>query len=601
MDRNDGCVRQPTSWMVDATRGQPGKLKLRQALGLCLVLILAAGWSNALRPPVLPARAVPAVTYPWLYLRQGQALREDEDLVSVIAVGDVMLGRKLAGKQTVFDGVAGMLAQADLVIGNLEGVLEADSGSAWSATQLPDSPFSACNPLSASINSRIVSNSSQPIYLVMPMSAAGLLQSAGFDMLGLANNHALDDGASGLIRTASLLHRMGMEVAGMGSTPEGAFQPALRQIKGLRVAVLAFTAIPPLPAPGEPVYVADWQWQRMLAAVRFAHSHNDIVIVLVHWGTEYDTLASSRQRDAAYTLVMAGANLVVGAHPHVAQGTEVIIPKDDLSLGWGRANTVGFAAYSLGNFVFDQYDDLARQGLALRTFFDQQGLRAVQAIPLRSDGSARLLLPGEAQGELKRIQPPAKGLRFGCDQQSCQVVAQVSASGDLSGWQADSLVDLTGDGQPEWVRKVGMRIEIYQDKRLMWSSPPEWQVLDMATGDPNDDGRYEIILAVQKPGVTGKPASHPFIVGYRGGEYRLLWGGSAVSEEIDELNLGDVDGDGVQELVVIERQESGRQTLAVWRWHGWGFSLVWRSRAAWFENLRLTPEDGKVWLEVDSR
>jgi hypothetical protein len=86
------------------------------------------------------------------------------------------------------------------------------------------------------------------------------------------------------------------------------------------------------------------------------------------------------------------------------------------------------------------------------------------------------------------------------------------------------------------------------------------------------------------------PRSHPFIIGYREGAYRILWGGSAVADPIHEVELGDVDGDGVQELVVLEEQGDGRnRAVSVWRWHGWGFSLVWRSPPDHYRDLTLVP------------
>jgi hypothetical protein len=137
-------------------------------------------------------------------------------------------------------------------------------------------------------------------------------------------------------------------------------------------------------------------------------------------------------------------------------------------------------------------------------------------------------------------------------------------------------------------------VRIYRDGELVWRSPPEWTVLDMALGDPNDDGRGEVLLALNKPGPQGALTSHPFILGYRGGSYRLLWGGSAVSDPLLEVELGDLDGDGVQELVVLDKPLGGAaQTVSVWRWHGWGFSQLWRGPEGAYQDVILLPgEDG---------
>jgi hypothetical protein len=96
-----------------------------------------------------------------------------------------------------------------------------------------------------------------------------------------------------------------------------------------------------------------------------------------------------------------------------------------------------------------------------------------------------------------------------------------------------------------------------------------------------------MMLAFWRPDQSGVLRSHPFIVGYRGGTYQETWGGSGVSDPILEVELGDVDGDGLQELVVLEQRRSGKQTVTVWDWHGWGFSLKWRSQEGRFQNLQL--------------
>lgn len=159
-------------------------------------------------------------------------------------------------------------------------------------------------------------------------------------------------------------------------------------------------------------------------------------------------------------------------------------------------------------------------------------------------------------------------------------------------------LDLTGDGVPEQVRLVDGRLTVSGNGVPDWHGLPEWRVVDLALGDPNDDGRGEVVLALWKDDAEGVPRSHPFIVGYRGGAYRILWGGSAVADPILELELGDLDGDGVQELVVLE-QAGDRAAVAVWRWHGWGYTLAWRSPAAAYRDLALLPRpDGTRLISV---
>ena len=92
---------------------------------------------------------------------------------------------------------------------------------------------------------------------------------------------------------------------------------------------------------------------------------------------------------------------------------------------------------------------------------------------------------------------------------------------------------------------------------------------------------------------TGAQRSHPFIIGFRSGIYRDIWGGSAVVDPIYEVELGDVDGDGSQELIVLEGAARNERAISVWDWHGWGFSLRWRSPAGYYQDLVFIPAAGR--------
>jgi poly-gamma-glutamate synthesis protein (capsule biosynthesis protein) len=284
----------------------------------------------------------------------------------------------------------------------------------------------------------------------------------------------------------------------------------------------------------------------------------------------------------ARAMVEAGADLVVGHHPHVVQGVEVVAEHQKAGF---------FVAYSLGNLVFDQEQGETGQGLALRALLDEGGLRAVQAVPIRAGPRPRLMSPDEATALLARVQPPPRQLGFTCDGQACHPVEVTGTPETGPFWAGE--VDLTGDGVPERVRRAGEQAVVYQDGVEVWRSPAAWRVVDLALGDANDDGRGEVLVALWKPDGAGVPRSHPFIVGYRGGVYRILWGGSAVSDPIHEVELGDVDGDGVEELVVLEERGAGvERAVAVWRWHGWGFSLVRRSPPGRYRDLALVGGGG---------
>jgi hypothetical protein len=518
---------------------------------------MAAGdVQDASRPSDLSA-------YPWVFLRDGRDLADGESLASVIAVGDVMLGRGVPAEPSPWHDVAGWLPAADLTLGNLEAVLTDES-----------------RPRSAP------PGDPQPILLRAEPDAIDPLKQAGFDILGLANNHALDYGRAGLAATSALLQDAGLAPIGL-LAPDGIQRPLIREVHGVRLAFLAFNAVPvPGPDPrssqGCPDGAACWPapagWDPVAgpAAIDAARKQAQAVIVSIHWGFEYQGQPDPYQETIAESMLAAGADLILGHHPHVTQPIDV---------PGGRV-----VAYSLGNFVFDQATGDTGYGLALRALFDGQGLRAVQALPLQAGPRPRLLTLKEADSLLSRLLPRPPRLGFSCDGAACSPVdaPQTEQTGLFYAGQ----IDLTGDGRPETVRRDGPRVAVYEAGTLAWQSPESWQVVDAALGDPNDDGRYEIMLAIWREDGAGYLRSQPYIVGYRGGEYALMWGGRPVVNPIQELAVGDVDGDGIDELIVVEELANGStRAVSVWRWTGWTFTLIWRSDGGSYHDLVLDEQD----------
>lgn len=559
--------------MGNAVTGRQG----RSAPLLLALLLLALAATFAAGNAGAGAGSVPApdlAAYPWFYLRDGQPLGPDERPVELIAVGDVMPGRGVASVRSPLASVAPWLQAADLALGNLEAALVAGE------------------PAPA--------EGQENYFLVAPPAAATMLAGAGFDLLGLANNHTLDAGVAGLSETAG--HLLDAGITPLGAGPAGsAYEPTFRELNGVRLAFLAFTAVAnpdrehPARTSPDTWTPAFWDEPLALAAVQSARARADAVVVSLHWGYEYETRPDPAQLRIANSLIAAGADLLLGHHPHAVQ---------PVAVGEGPAGSV--TAYSLGNFLFDQEQDETRQGLALRAFFDQAGLRAVQALPVAAGLHPRLLPVGEAEALLSRIVPAPRAHYFACSRDGCQETAapdEPSApAGSASGgpfWSG--AIDLTGDGRPELIGRAAGQVTVYDGGaagEAVWQSPPEWRVIDVALGDPNDDGRGELFLALRREDDAGHWRSQPYVVGYRGGAYQLLWGGRAVIAPILEVELGDVDGDGAQELVVLEEQEAGA-TLALWRWQGWTFSLVWRSAPGPYTNLTLLPAGDRLLLAVE--
>jgi poly-gamma-glutamate synthesis protein (capsule biosynthesis protein) len=178
------------------------------------------------------------------------------------------------------------------------------------------------------------------------------LEFAGFDVLSLANNHALDWGRDSLCETTKNLDAVGIGYVGAGCNAEQAHAPYIAQLGETSVAFLAYTTFyEGAHATETRAGMTELDRGKMKTQIKMLkESGIDVVLLSMHWGTEYNTRSSKSQQDFAHELIDAGLDVLIGHHPHVAQEIE-------------RYNN-GWVIYSLGNLVFDQYfSEETMQGL----------------------------------------------------------------------------------------------------------------------------------------------------------------------------------------------------------------------------------------------
>jgi hypothetical protein len=169
------------------------------------------------------------------------------------------------------------------------------------------------------------------------------LKAAGFDSVCVANNHMMDFGPEGLTEACCRVAATGISVVGAGATLEEACRPAILNVRGQKVGILAFCDViqdSPLYARDDAAGVARGEIATCVSHVQKLRPRVDWIIVHMHWGTELSQLPSPDQRQWAKALVGAGANAVIGHHPHVVQPIEMI------------DNAI--VAYSLGDFLFSE-------------------------------------------------------------------------------------------------------------------------------------------------------------------------------------------------------------------------------------------------------
>ncbi|WP_051671541.1 CapA family protein [Oribacterium sp. P6A1] len=169
-----------------------------------------------------------------------------------------------------------------------------------------------------------------------------LLKEMGIDLVTLANNHTLDYGTEALLDTISTLDDAGIRHVGAGSDLSSAAESVTVSIKGKKIAFIGATRVIPEPywaaaESGTGVFAA-YDDTALIEKIKSAREQADFVVVYVHWGEERKENPNEVQKTLAHDIVDAGADLVIGAHPHVLQGIEYY-------------NGVPIV-YSLGNFVF---------------------------------------------------------------------------------------------------------------------------------------------------------------------------------------------------------------------------------------------------------
>ncbi len=280
---------------------------------------------------------------------------ETQKPVTMLFVGDVMLDRNVAAAvkgvgggdwSFPFAGAVETINAADIAIGNLEGP----------------------------ISGRGEQQGSEYSFRFEPETAEAIGE-AGFDVMSLANNHIWDYGAGALSDTLTFLASAGVQGVGAGQTEDEANKPEIILVKGERIAFLAYTPLYPegLVARGENAGVSDFNIDKIEdEIIELKESGRaDVVVVLMHWGEEYQKKANIWQKEEAAQLVEAGADLIVGTHPHVAQEVEQV--KAGEKTGW--------VAYSLGNFVFDQkFSKETMRGLALKVTVRNKKIEKVERL-----------------------------------------------------------------------------------------------------------------------------------------------------------------------------------------------------------------------------
>lgn len=203
------------------------------------------------------------------------------------------------------------------------------------------------------------------------------LKDAGFQMVSLANNHAMDFGEIGLLDTIDYLNKVGLAHIGAGRNSEEAYAAEVIEIKGKQIAILGFSRVLPTvewyATPYKPGIASGYQLDRMVRIIKEVKNEVDYVFVFMHWGVERKQMPEPYQFHYAKAMIDAGADGIIGAHPHVIQGLDYYKGKP--------------IAYSLGNFLFPDYVNGLTAESAVLTLIIRQDEIVMKFSPYKITGN----------------------------------------------------------------------------------------------------------------------------------------------------------------------------------------------------------------------
>ena len=228
-----------------------------------------------------------------------------------------------------------------------------------------------------------------------PLATVGVLKRAGFDLMSVANNHALDFGRSALRDMLRNLDRGGMAHFGVESLANAPQLPIIRRFGKIRVGFLAYY----------------WPPKKPIRDIERARPQVDILVIFPHWGREDEAEPLLMQRKLARDFIDAGADLVVGTHAHVMQPNE-----------WYKGKLI---AHGLGNFVFDgmTHTEAHRTGGILEVDIGVSGILSARMLKVRLDkygaphfvkapASVPPLVEKPEVGATTRLTPPPPGTAY---------------------------------------------------------------------------------------------------------------------------------------------------------------------------------------------
>lgn len=233
---------------------------------------------------------------------------------------------KNGGNEFIFNKISPLLKSSDLVVVNLEGPITDNK----------------------SVSAGTVAGSKDNYYFTFDPSVAKTLYKENIKLVDLGNNHILNFGRNGLAKTKKYLDAAKVGYFGAPDYPKSTPE----EINGVKITFVSYNEFSAVPE----------EVKATVEEIQNAKKYSDVIIVYCHWGVEYSAVPTYAMKSLAHQFIDAGADLVVGSHPHVIEGPE----------GTPETYKDKRIYYSLGNFIFDQYfSEDVRNGLGVEVKIDK--------------------------------------------------------------------------------------------------------------------------------------------------------------------------------------------------------------------------------------
>lgn len=225
-------------------------------------------------------------------------------------------------------------------------------------------------------NCRVIGPWSTWSFISKPIFADSL-SNAGVDVVSIANNHIFDVGEKGFLDTIKNLKERGIQYIGGGKDLKDARTPVILNVKGTKIAFLGytqicnhkFTSVADNDQPG----ILPFSLPLIIEDIKIAKKESNFICISLHWGMEYTGKIHPKAIKYAHKIIDAGADIILGHHPHVPQGIEIYKSRPIF--------------YSFGNFIFGYYCEQGQDNFLAEIYIQKNKLKKIEVLPISGRGS----------------------------------------------------------------------------------------------------------------------------------------------------------------------------------------------------------------------